>query len=154
MTVFAPMMLAGKTAFCAGATSGINLRIAQRFREMGANVFIFSRSNSRVADAISQLGDSTCVAGVQADVRDFNAVEQASADCASRFGAIDIVLSGAAGNFLAEAAKLSPKGFRTVLEIDLLGGFHVMKACYSHLRRPGASIINISALQSFVGMPG
>ena len=70
-------------------------------------------------------------------------------ECVARCGAIDIVVSGAAGNFLARAAELSPKGFRTVIDIDLIGSFHVLKAAYPHLRRPGGVAINISALQSF-----
>ena len=144
----------GKVAFCAGATSGINLRVAERMREAGAKVFILSRDLSKVEAAIDALGGDENADGVAADVRDYDAIAAAAARCAERFGAIDVVLSGAAGNFLSRAADLSPKGFRTVLEIDLLGGFHVMKAAYPHLRRPGASIINISALQSFVAMPG
>jgi NAD(P)-dependent dehydrogenase (short-subunit alcohol dehydrogenase family) len=38
------------------------------------------------------------------------------------------------------------------VEIDLLGTFHVMKASFPHLRKPGASVINISAPQAFLPM--
>lgn len=154
MSIFKPDLLAGKHAFCVGATSGINLTIAERFRAAGAKLFVVSRTESKVIDAVRLLGAGDMADGATADVRDFAAIERAVAQSVARFGPIDIVLSGAAGNFLAPAADLSPNGFRTVLEIDLLGGFHVMKAAYPHLRRPGASIVNISALQAFVALPG
>lgn len=145
--VFRPDLLAGRTAFLAGATSGINLAIAQRFVDLGAQVYVISRKPDKVQAAVALLGPSA--AGRAADVREFEAVEAAMQECVARWGAVDIVVSGAAGNFLARAADLSPKGFRTVIDIDLIGSFHVLKAAYPHLRRPGAVAINISALQSF-----
>jgi len=48
---------------------------------------------------------------------------------------------------------MSPNGFRSVIEIDLLGTFHVMQAVYPFLQKPGASIINISAPQAIIPMP-
>ncbi|MFX7760046.1 SDR family NAD(P)-dependent oxidoreductase, partial [Acinetobacter baumannii] len=69
-------------------------------------------------------------------------------------GPLDVLVSGAAGNFIAPAEQLSSNGFRTVVDIDLQGTFHVMRAAWPHLRKPGASIINISAGQSWLPMPG
>jgi NAD(P)-dependent dehydrogenase (short-subunit alcohol dehydrogenase family) len=145
--VFRPDLLAGRTAFLAGATSGINLAIARRYAGLGARVYVISRNPAKVEAAVASLGSGA--AGRTADVREFDAVAAAMQDCVDRWGPLDIVLSGAAGNFLARAADLSPKGFRTVIDIDLIGTFHVLKAAYPHLRRPGGVAINISALQSF-----
>ena len=145
--------LAGKVVFVAGGTSGINLATAERMHDLGASVFVMSRSEAKVAAAVSSFADPTRAGGQVGDVRDFEQVAAAIEACRARFGLLDVVISGAAGNFLARAADVSPKGFRTVIEIDLLGGFHVFRAAYAALRRPGASLINISALQAFVAMP-
>ncbi|HEU0223758.1 MAG TPA: SDR family oxidoreductase, partial [Paracoccaceae bacterium] len=51
-------------------------------------------------------------------------------------------------NFPAPALGMSPNAFRSVVEIDLLGSYHVARAAFQHLRRPGASIICISAPQA------
>src|SRR5690606_3635634 len=51
------------------------------------------------------------------------------------------------------AMDMSPNGFRAVVDIDLLGTFHVMQAVYPFLQKPGASIINISAPQALIPMP-
>jgi NAD(P)-dependent dehydrogenase (short-subunit alcohol dehydrogenase family) len=81
-------------------------------------------------------------------------VKAAFAACGDEFGAIDVLVSGAAGNFPARALDISSNGFRAVMEIDVLGTHHVMTAAYPHLRKPGAAIINISAPQSLIAMTG
>jgi NAD(P)-dependent dehydrogenase (short-subunit alcohol dehydrogenase family) len=146
---FRPDLLAGKTAFVAGASSGINLRIAQRFAEAGAKVMIISRSEEKIAAAAKTITDNghDCI-GMACDVRDYAKVGEALAHCHDRFGEIDIVLSGAAGNFLAPALGMSANAFKTVVDIDLLGTFHVLHASYQHLRKPGASLIAITAGQA------
>jgi NAD(P)-dependent dehydrogenase (short-subunit alcohol dehydrogenase family) len=47
---------------------------------------------------------------------------------------------------------MSPNAFKSVIDIDLLGSYHVMRAAWPHLLKPGASVINISAPQAFVPM--
>lgn len=143
---FAPDALAGKVALVAGASGGINLGIAQHFARHGARVAILSRSAERIAAAARTLPAAPdAVLARAADVRDYDAVAAVVRETAGTFGAIDIVVSGAAGNFHAPAAHLSPNGFRTVVEIDLIGSFHVLRASFEHLRQPGASLIAITA---------
>lgn len=145
----------GRNVFVAGGTSGINLAIGMGFARAGANVFVISRDEEKVKHALALLSAVGGTSGGQsADVRDYSAVEQAVEHCVASWGPLDVVVSGAAGNFPARAAQLSSNGFRAVLEIDLLGTHHVMRACYPHLRRPGASVINISAPQAEVAMVG
>ena len=144
----------GKSVFVAGGTSGINLGIAKGFATAGAHLGILSRSQDKVdaaVAALSELGEPA--AGYSADVRDLEAVEAALSQFAEQHGGIDVLISGAAGNFPAFAKDLSSNGFRSVVDIDLQGSFHVLKAAYPHLTRPGASVINISAPQAESPMP-
>ena len=146
--------LSGRNAIVFGGTSGINLGIARAFAAAGARLFVVSRDQGKVDAAVEALRALGAGAeGAAADVRDFEAVERAAA-AAARHGPIDIVVSGAAGNFLAPAAALSANGFRTVIDIDLIGTFHAARACYPHLGKPGASMINISAPQAAKPMFG
>jgi NAD(P)-dependent dehydrogenase (short-subunit alcohol dehydrogenase family) len=80
-------------------------------------------------------------------VRQYSALAEALGQIRQKLGEIDVVVSGAAGNFVAAAEKMSSNAFRTVVEIDLIGTFNVYRAAYEHLRRPGASLIAISAPQ-------
>jgi NAD(P)-dependent dehydrogenase (short-subunit alcohol dehydrogenase family) len=143
----------GRHVFIAGGTSGINLCIAEAFARAGAHVSVISRDAGKVQRAVERLqGIGPDAAGSAADVRESPTLAEAVAGFASRFGPIDVVISGAAGNFLCPADRLSPNGFRTVVDIDLNGSFNVMHAAYPHLRRPGASVIHITAPQSSVPM--
>ncbi|QGW82564.1 SDR family oxidoreductase [Variovorax paradoxus] len=139
----------GRTVFVAGGSSGINLSIAEAFARRGARVGIASRSPERVAAAVVRLRSHGGRAeGWSADVRDAESIGAALAAAHEAFGPIDVLVSGAAGNFVAPALGMSSKGFRTVVDIDLVGTFNVLRGAHEFLRRPGASIINISAPQA------
>jgi NAD(P)-dependent dehydrogenase (short-subunit alcohol dehydrogenase family) len=139
----------GRTVFVAGGSSGINLSIAEAFARRGARVGIASRSPERVAAAVERLRSHGGRAeGWSADVRDADSIGAALAAAHEAFGPIDVLVSGAAGNFVAPALGMSSKGFRTVVDIDLVGTFNVLRGAHEFLRRPGASVINISAPQA------
>jgi NAD(P)-dependent dehydrogenase (short-subunit alcohol dehydrogenase family) len=113
-------------------------------------VAILSRSPEKIEAALAtlrQAGDATAL-GCPADVRDAEAVAAALAEAHDKLGPIDVLVSGAAGNFPALAKDLSPNGFKAVVDIDLIGSFNVLRAAFEHLRKPGASVINISAPQA------
>ncbi|QOZ26669.1 SDR family oxidoreductase [Bradyrhizobium sp. CCBAU 51753] len=140
--------LQGKVAFVAGASGGINLAIGRALANAGASIAIVSRSQERISQAARNLlADGHEAIGLVADVRDYGPVESALAQTVERFGNIDIVVSGAAGNFLAPAMGMSANAFRTVVDIDLIGTFNVLRAAFPYLRRPGASLISITAPQ-------
>lgn len=143
---FAPDLLRGKVAVVAGASGGINLGIAQALAQAGAAVVVLSRDQGRIdaaAQSIVQAGGRAI--GRVADVRDFDAVDAVFRQAVQAYGLVDIVVSGAAGNFHAPAAHLSANGFKTVIDIDLIGGFNVLRAAFAHLRKPGASLLSVTA---------
>lgn len=69
----------------------------------------------------------------------------------SQYGKVDILVNGAAGNFLAEAKSLTPKGFKTVMDIDAQGTFNMCHAVYPAMSENGGSIINISMTLHYGG---
>jgi NAD(P)-dependent dehydrogenase (short-subunit alcohol dehydrogenase family) len=142
-------VLAGKVALVAGASSGINLEIARQYALHGANVAILSRKPERIFAAADTLkAEGLDVIGYPCDVRDYGRLEEVYRETVVAFGKIDIVLSGAAGNFLAPALGMSANAFKTVVDIDLLGTFNVFRASFEHLNKPGASLIAITAGQA------
>jgi NAD(P)-dependent dehydrogenase (short-subunit alcohol dehydrogenase family) len=146
--------LSGRNAVVVGASSGINLGIAHRLGSLGARIAIISRSQERIEAAADTLrADALDVTPHAGDVRDATAVQAIMTEVADAKGPIDIVVSGAAGNFFVPAAKMSPNAFKTVIDIDLIGTFNVLSAAYPHLRRPGAVLVNITAPQADRAMP-
>jgi NAD(P)-dependent dehydrogenase (short-subunit alcohol dehydrogenase family) len=146
MSAFKDNLLAGKTAFIAGGTSGINLGIAKRYAELGAKVAVAGRNPEKAANAAAEIGHGAI--GLSCDVRDYAQIEAALKEARDKLGPLDIVISGAAGNFVAPALGMSANGFRTVVDIDLNGTFNVFRACYDLLKTPGASLIAITAGQA------
>jgi len=147
--VFRDGLMRGKVAYIAGGTSGINLGIALRFAELGARVAVVGRNAEKAGAAAQEIRAVGAEAlGLSADVREYEAVEKSLRDTVAAFGSVDIVVSGAAGNFPAPAVSISAKGFKTVVDIDLIGTYNVFRAAYDVVRKPGASLIAISAPQA------
>ncbi|MCU4653715.1 SDR family oxidoreductase [Roseibacterium sp. SDUM158016] len=145
----------GKTVVVVGGTSGINRGIAELFARHGARVAVASRKEAKVTDTVAALeGHGAEAMGFVADVRDLDAVEAGLKSVHEAWGDFDVLVSGAAGNFPASLNGMSANAFRSVVEIDLIGTVHVMKASYPYLKKPGASVVNISAPQAFLPMPG
>jgi NAD(P)-dependent dehydrogenase (short-subunit alcohol dehydrogenase family) len=149
-SVFKEKLLQGKVAFVTGGSSGINLRIAERFAEHAATLVILGRKQEKLDEAEKSLRQhgAADVLTISADVRNFDAVDAAFQTAHDKFGDIDVVVAGAAGNFPAPVAALSSNGFKAVVDIDLQGTFHTYRAAFERLRKPGASVISISANQA------
>jgi len=156
MSIYRDDMLAGRVALVTGGGSGICRGITEAFLAHGADVVIMSRNEEKLTAAAAEMAAASgrrCVA-MAADVRDLPAVEAVVARTVAELGRLDVVVNGAAGNFLAPAATLSSNAFRTVLEIDTLGTFHVSKAAFNGwMKRNGGSIINVSATLHYTGVP-
>ena len=145
----------GKTVFITGGGSGINLGVARNFAALGAHLAICGRTQDKLDAAVSELSALNACAGGRtlaavADVRDPAALAAAIARTQSELGAIDVLVAGAAGNFLCPAEALSPNGFKTVVDIDLLGAFHAAREAFEQLKATRGCIIFISAGQAFV----
>jgi len=156
LAIFRDDLLAGHTAVITGGGSGICRGIARAYSLLGADVCIASRKQEVLDAAAAEIGAESGreVLGVAADVRDPDAIAKVVATAVERFGGVDTLVNGAAGNFLAPAAALSPNGFKTVVDIDLIGSFHGAKAAFEPLRVSGRGcIINISATLHYHGTP-
>src|SRR6187200_1065370 len=152
--IFADNILSDRVAFVTGGGTGITGGVARALAEAGARVALVSRKIEHLqpaADAINANGGKAIP--VAADVRQPDQVENAIAQTIEAFGKIDIVVNGAAGNFLCAAEELSPNGFGTVVDIDLKGTFNVCRAAFAQLKEHRGQILNISATLHYLGTP-
>ena len=152
--VFANDILQGKVAFITGGGTGITGGVARAFAEHGAKLAIVSRKieNLEAMKKLVEDGGGECLT-VAVDVRDFEEVEKAIAATVEHYGRIDIVVNGAAGNFLCAADQLSPNGFGTVVDIDTKGTFNVCRASFEALKHSKGQILNISATLHYLATP-
>lgn len=152
--IFVDGLLAGRVAFVTGGGTGITGGVARALAEAGAKVALVSRKLEHLEPAAQLINDAGGEAlAVACDVREPAQVEAAIATTVEKFGHLDIVVNGAAGNFLCLAKDLSANGFGTVVDIDLKGTFNVSRAAFEHLKKSRGSILNISATLHYGGTP-
>ncbi|HEY7785151.1 MAG TPA: SDR family oxidoreductase [Pyrinomonadaceae bacterium] len=153
-SIFAEGILNDHVAFVTGGGTGITGGVARALAEAGAAVALVSRRMEHLEPAAAAINEKGGKAfPVVADVRNPDEVEKAVAATVEQFGKIDIVVNGAAGNFLCAAEELSPNGFGTVVDIDLKGTFNVSRAAFTELKRNAGHILNISATLHYLGTP-
>lgn len=158
--IFVDGILKDRVAFVTGGGTGITGGVARALAEAGANVALVSRKLEHLEPAARAINDARAgnanlgeAFAIQTDVRNYEQIEEAILATSVRFGKIDIVVNGAAGNFLCKAEELSPNGFGTVVDIDLKGTFNVCRAAFAQLKEQRGQILNISATLHYLGTP-
>src|SRR2546426_2189782 len=174
-TIFVDGLLKEHVAFVTGGGTGITGGVARALAEAGARVALVSRKLEHLEPAAGAINETRKAArgssptvregaqirsnsigeafAVAADVRNPEEVGKAIAATVEHFGRVDIVVNGAAGNFLCTAEELSPNGFGTVVDIDLKGTFNVCRAAFAELKKNRGQILNISATLHYLGTP-
>jgi len=151
---FSPTLLAGQAALVTGGGTGICRGIALAFARHGCDVAITSRRPEHLDPTLKEIEACGVRAlALPADVRDAEAIGEVVDRVAIAFGRLTRLVNGAAGNFLCDAASLSPNGFGAVVDIDLKGTFHACRAAFPYLARQGGVILNISATLHYGGTP-
>ena len=147
MGIFQGEILEGQVALVTGGGTGIGQEIARTLAQHGAKLVIASRRQEVIEAAREgfEAEGFECLA-VPCDVRQPDQVERVIAETLRRFGRLDIVVNNAAGNFPAPMAGISYNGFKSIVDIDLLGTYNVSKAAFdAWLGEHGGNIVNITA---------
>jgi peroxisomal 2,4-dienoyl-CoA reductase len=144
--------LSGRAALVTGGGTGIGRGIALALARAGCHVAIASRSAEHVEPTRTQIAAlGVRSAALTGDVRSPDAVDAIVNGTVDALGHLDILVNGAAGNFLALAENLSPNGFGAVVDIDLKGTFNVSRAALPHLKARSGVVLNISATLQLLG---
>ncbi|KAI8337612.1 2,4-dienoyl-CoA reductase [Chlamydoabsidia padenii] len=153
--IFKENLFAGKVLLCSGGGSGICRTMTTAMVKHGAQAVIVSRSKDKLEKAAEEMRQETGgqVIAVAGDVRKPEDMEKAVKITIEKFGRIDFLINGAAGNFLAPFQGLSYNAFKTVIDIDVLGTFNLTKAASEYLKKTKGSIINVSATLYYTGVP-
>ena len=141
-TTFGQGILAGKSAYVAGGTRGMNLAIAKRFASQGARVAVMSRSEERCAQAAAELEAlGTQALGLPADARDYDRVEETLAQAAEAFGGLDVLVNNASTSVSGLLETLGDDQLMERLTGKTLASMRCSRAALHHLRRSGSGRI-------------
>jgi NAD(P)-dependent dehydrogenase (short-subunit alcohol dehydrogenase family) len=145
--------LHGKVVFITGGARGIGAEVARRLRNKGAKLVLTDLDNAELAALAAELGEDR-VLTVVADVRDLPAMQAAADAAVERFGGIDIVVANAGIASYGSVLQVDPEAVKRVLDVNLLGVFHTVRATLPALiDRRGYALI-VSSLAAFAAAPG
>ena len=152
--VFVSDVLAGQVAFVTGGGTGIGKEIARVLGRHGARIAIASRRRDVLEAAAAELGAEGIDVWMDTlDVRRADEVERVTQGIVDQFGRLDILVNNAAGNFPAPMTKISYNGFKSVVDIDLLGTYNCSKCVFEKwMRANGGNIVNIAAAFELKGI--
>lgn len=140
--------LTGRTALVTGASSGLGVQFALALRSAGAEVVVAARRADRLAD-LCQAHDG--LTAVSCDIADPTSVESAYRTVEERVGEIDILVNNAGTSIPARAEDESLNDFQYVLDVNLVGAFHLTQLVgRKMIERGDGSVINVASILGMV----
>jgi len=154
-SVFRPGLFAGQTIVVTGAGSGIGRCTAHELAALGAHVVLVGRTAAKLEAVVAEIREDGGEASHQAcDIRDEEAVKATVGAVLAARGRIHGLVNNAGGQFPAELAGISARGWQAVIANNLTGGFLMARECYVQcMQASGGAIVNMLA-DMWNGMPG
>jgi len=140
--------LSGKTAVVTGGNSGIGNATARKLKESGADVVITGRNSLAVESSANELG----VMGVVADQASLNDIDNLVSQVKDGFGDVDVLFINAGIAAFAPVEHLSEEQFDATMNVNFKGAFFTLQK-FLPILRDGASVINLSSINAYTGMP-
>lgn len=132
--------LTGRTVLITGASRGIGAEAARVFAEAGANVALVARSADSIADLAGEIGQKAVA--IPCDISRYWEVAQAVENCVTAFGGLDILINNAGViEPIARMDEADPEAWGQVIDINLKGVFHGMRAALPVMEAAGGGTI-------------
>lgn len=151
--IFAADLLHDKVCIVSGAGTGLGRAAVRELASLGATVVLCGRRTQPLEEVAHEIGPRAHVEPL--DIRDEQAVDAMVDAVRERHGRIDVLVNNAGGQFMAPAENVTPKGFRTVVELNALGTWQMTRAVATKSMIPDGhgKIVNVT-LSPHNGFPG
>jgi citronellol/citronellal dehydrogenase len=146
-TVFRPGLLDGQIVLITGGGTGIGRCLAHEVAALGAMPVVAARRAEPLKATCAEIAEAGGTADwLTLDIRDDEQVDTVVAEVLERHGRIDALVNNAGGQFPAAAEQISPKGWRTVIDLNLNGTFLMTRAVFNAwMGEHGGSVVSIVA---------
>ena len=132
--------MTGKTVLITGASRGIGAAAAREFAAAGANVALTARSEDAIAELAGEIGDRALA--IPCDVSRFWEVSAAVDAAVQTFGGLDVLINNAgAVEPIAHLEASDPEAWGHIIDINLKGVYHGMRAALPVMRSAGGGTI-------------
>jgi NAD(P)-dependent dehydrogenase (short-subunit alcohol dehydrogenase family) len=145
--------LQGKTVLITGAARGIGAETARHLSRAGARLLLVDLDEVGLKSIAAEL-DSDDVLTVTADVCDLDGMQAAVDQGLERFGGIDVVLANAGIASYGSVLAVDPATFKRVIDINLLGVFHTVRAALPSVIDNEGYVLVVSSMAAFGAMAG
>ena len=145
--------LQDKVVFITGGARGIAAEVAHRLRDKGAKLVLTDLDRAELTALAAQLGEDRVLTAV-ADVRDLPAMQAVAAQAVERFGGIDVVIANAGIASYGSVLQVDPEAFKRVLDVDVLGVFHTVRATLPAVIERRGYVLIVSSLAAYTAAPG
>ncbi|GAB7145321.1 SDR family oxidoreductase [Mycobacterium riyadhense] len=146
--------LQGKVVFITGAARGIGAEVARRLHNKGAKLVLTDLGKAELAGIAAELGGDDRLLTVVADVRDLPAMQAAADQAVEKFGGIDVVVANAGIGSYGSVLQVDPEAFKRVLDVNLLGVFHTVRATLPSVIERRGYVLIVSSLAAYTACPG
>jgi citronellol/citronellal dehydrogenase len=153
--MFQKDLFKGKTVLVTGGGSGIGKAIAKQYLQFGADVFIASRKQERLDEALKDLQKLGRCEAFALDIRDPERIEALGEWVEKEAGRLDILINNAGGQFPSPAEGISNKGWLAVINTNLNGTWFMTQSMANRFffKQKTGSIVNI-IVNHYRGFPG
>ena len=136
-----------KVAYITGGTKGIGFGVAEVLLKNGINVAISGRKKEDAENAAKSLSsDDSKVLGISSDVKNFEDEKNAVSEIIKKFGRLDYVIANAGLGIFKSVDELSIEEWNAMIDTNLSGLFHTLKASVEELKKTEGYFITISSL--------
>jgi NAD(P)-dependent dehydrogenase (short-subunit alcohol dehydrogenase family) len=145
--------LQGRVVFITGGARGIGAEVARRLHRKGAKLVLIDLNQAELTTLAAELGTDRVLTAV-ADVRDLPAMQAAAGQAVERFGGIDVVVANAGIASYGSVLQVDPEAFKRVLDVDVLGVFHTVRAALPAVIERRGYVLIVSSLAAYTAAPG
>ena len=143
-----------QVVFITGGGQGIGAEVARRLHAKGDKLVLTDLDEAALAARSAELGGDEHVLTVVADVRDLAAMQAAADRAVEKFGGIDTVVANAGIASYGSVLKVDPEAVKRVLDVNLLGVFHTVRATLPSIIERRGYVLIVSSLAAFTAAPG